>query len=196
MENFKTIHSFLIKKSYPFPYLNKLIKKNGVQIQKKTDLDLLSFVCRTIVSQQISNKAAMSIWNNIVELSQKETLNLSELLKKNKLCNIGISNQKLSYMKEFNSSISEGKLVEAELLTLDSQTLKKKLLSLKGIGEWTVNMIEIFYLMDFNIWPEKDFAIQKMIRVVNNETKAPIKFNKVFSPYLSILALHFWKASD
>ena len=50
--------------------------------------------------------------------------------------------------------------------------------------------------MDFNIWPEKDFAIQKMIRVVNNETKTPIKYNKVFSPYLSILALHFWKACD
>ena len=196
MENFKNIHSFLIKRSYPFPYLNELIKKNGVQIQKKTDLDLLSFVCKTIVSQQISNKAAMSIWNNILELSQKKTLNLSELLKRNELYNIGVSKQKLGYMKEFNLVVSKGKLVEEELLTLDSQTLKKKLLSLKGIGEWTVNMIEIFYLMDFNIWPKKDFIIQKMIRVVNNETETPIKYSKVFSPYLSILALHFWKACD
>ena len=196
MEDFKKIHSFLIKRSYPFPYLNKLIKKNGVQIQKKTDLDLLSFVCKTIVSQQISNKAAMNIWSNIVELSQKETLNLGELLVKNKLCNIGISKQKLSYMKEFSSVISKGKLVEAELLALDSHSLKKKLLLLRGVGEWTVNMIEIFYLMDFDIWPEKDFAIQKMIRIVNSKTKAPVKYSKVFSPYLSILALHFWRACD
>lgn len=196
MEDFKEIHSFLIKRSDPFPYLNKLIKKNGVQIQKKTDLDLLSFVCKTIVSQQISNKAAMNIWSKIVELSQKGTLNLGELLVKNKLCNIGVSKQKLSYMKEFSSAISEGKLDEAELLTLDSHSLKKKLLLFRGVGEWTVNMIEIFYLMDFNIWPKKDFIIQKMIRVVNNETETPIKYSKVFSPYLSILALHFWKACD
>ena len=196
MEDFKEIHSFLIKRSDPFPYLNKLIKKNGVQIQKKTDLDLLSFVCNTIVSQQISNKAAMNIWSNIVELSQKGTLNLGELLVKNKLCNIGVSKQKLSYMKEFSSAISEGNLDEAELLTFDSHSLKKKLLLFRGVGEWTVNMIEIFYLMDFNIWPEKDFAIQKMIRIVNSKTRAPIKYNKVFSPYLSILALHFWRACD
>lgn len=196
MENFKEIHSFLIKRSDPFPYLNKLIKKNGVQIQKKTDLDLLSFVCKTIVSQQISNKAAMNIWSKIVELSQKGTLNLGELLVKNKLCNVGVSKQKLSCMKEFSSAISEGKLDEAELLTLDSHSLKKKLLLFRGVGEWTVNMIEIFYLMDFNIWPEKDFAIQKMIRIVNSKTKASVKYSKVFSPYLSILALHFWRACD
>ena len=196
MDSFKKIHSFLIKRSSPFPYLNNLIRKNGIQIQKKTGLDLLSFVCKTIISQQISNKAAISVWKNVTELSQKNTMDLSELLKKDKLNNTGISKQKLNYMKEFNFAISADKLIETELLTLDSQAIRKKLLSFKGIGEWTVNMIEIFYLMNFNIWPEKDFVIQKMIIIINNKTAIPIKFNKVFSPYLSILALHLWKACD
>jgi len=196
LDDFKNIHSFLIEKSNPYPFLNNLIKVNGIQVQEKTNLDLLSFVCKTIISQQISNKAAISIWNNVLKVAEIETLTLSELLKKDKLYNIGISKKKLDYIKEFNIAISKKKLTETEILTLDSQTLKRKLLSFRGIGEWTVNMIEIFYLMNCNIWPEKDFAIQKMIKIIENETKTSITYKKIFSPYLSILALHLWKICD
>ncbi|MDC3090900.1 hypothetical protein OA848_00780 [Rickettsiales bacterium] len=196
MKDFKKIHSLLIKKASPFPFLKDLIIVNGIIIQKKTNLDLLSFVCKTIISQQISNKAAISIWKNVIKIGKLENLSLSELLKKNKLSDIGISRQKLSYIKEFDLAISQKKINEVKMSTLNSQNLKKKLLSYRGIGAWTLDMIEIFYLTNYNIWPEKDFVIKKMIKIINEKEKVSINYKKIFSPYLSILALHLWKVCD
>ena len=64
-KKFSNIHRSLLENSKPFDYLNKLIRDNGVQSIKKTKLDLFSFICKTIISQQISNKAANNIWGNI-----------------------------------------------------------------------------------------------------------------------------------
>lgn len=164
--------------------------------QKKTDLDLLSFISKTIISQQISNKAAVSIWKNVIKIRKLENLSLSELLKKDKLNDIGISRQKLNYIREFNIAISQKKIDEVKMSTFNSQTLRKELLSYRGIGKWTLDMIEIFYLTNYNIWPEEDFVIKKMIKIINEKEKKSINYKKIFSPHLSILALHLWKKGD
>tara|TARA_A100001015_G_scaffold74299_1_gene82460 strand:- start:593 stop:1096 length:504 start_codon:yes stop_codon:yes gene_type:complete len=164
--------------------------------QKKTDLDLLSFISKTIISQQISNKAAVSIWRNVIKIRKLENLSLSELLKKDKLNDIGISRQKLNYIREFNIAISQKKIDEVKMSTFNSQTLRKELLSYRGIGKWTLDMIEIFYLTNYNIWPEEDFVIKKMIKIINEKEKKSINYKKIFSPHLSILALHLWKKGD
>ena len=80
--------------------------------------------------------------------------------------------------------------------TFNSQTLRKELLSYRGIGKWTLDMIEIFYLTNYNIWPEEDFVIKKMIKIINEKEKKSINYKKIFSPHLSILALHLWKKGD
>ena len=73
---------------------------------------------------------------------------------------------------------------------------KDELKSTKGIGEWTCDMILIFYFREINIWPKTDFIIKKYSNyfVENNNEKTFCIKN--FSPYLSILALHIWKYSD
>ena len=69
------------------------------------------------------------------------------------------------------------------------------LLGYKGIGQWTCNMILIFYYKKLNIFPENDLVIKKTLNKLNLLEKKKINFKENYSPYLSIFSLHLWKMS-
>lgn len=191
------LHNILLKKSEPFKFLSREIKTNGLIKLKKTRLDFFTFLFQTIISQQISNKAAGSIWKNLCDSlkvknpSIKDFSNTSFLLKK--LDEIRVSRQKKNYITSIYETINKNELILSDLKKLSDETVKQKLIKIKGVGNWTCDMILIFFFLRPNILPENDLIIKKTLNKISRIEGKKINFKKKFDPYLSIFSLHLWK---
>ena len=197
--NFNHIHNFFLTKSKDYPFVKNEIIKNGVISLKKTNLDIFTFLFKTIVSQQISDKAAKSIWDKICSKSPKKPISIksfySSKFLQNFLNEIKISKPKINYISKIYSSIIEGRISSIKLKNMNEDEIRSHLNPIKGIGPWTCDMLLIFFLNNQNIFPEKDLVINKMVIKLQNIEKKKIDFKKKFSPFLSIFSLHLWKMS-
>ena len=194
------IHDFFLNKSKKLPFLRSIFISNGLLKIKVSELGLFPFICQTIISQQISFKAANSIWDSINDMRKLDGNNFENFFKKktNKtnIMKAGVSKKKLNYMINIFNALKKGFLVEKNLKKMNQNSFKKIMKSYSGIGEWSCNMIEIFYFGKENIWPINDLIIEKMCNIINENEKKKINFTKKFHPYLSFLSLHLWKANN
>ena len=151
------IHDSLLKRSKKFPFLKKEIEINGVIKIKKQDLDFFSFMTRTIISQQISNTVATSIWTRLCDILKSKNFTihnfrnltyLKQILKKLK-----ISKQKRNYIYSLYSSMLKNEIDIREIHKMNEDQIINLMLKYKGIGPWTCNMALIFYFKKLNIFP-------------------------------------------
>ena len=200
MKKYDKIHEYLLKKSENISSINSLIKANGVLVIEKEEISFFDFLVKTIISQQISSKAANSIWKKLLGISNHNNIKINKLFKQRDsfqiLNKIGISAQKFNYLNHINNKIFSGALKEKDLKNLEFAKFKETLKSYKGIGDWTCHMIGIFYFEHTNIWPKSDLIIKKFIKKINDGTTETINLEKKFSPYSSMLAIHIWKQYD
>ena len=197
--NYEDIHRLLIKKSTKYNELKKQISKNGIITLSKPKIDFFSFVVKTIISQQISDKVANSIWKKFCKFFEKNTPRFNKIenihyLESN-LKEIGISNKKQEYILNVYNSIISKSINYSIIKNLSENEIRKQLIKLKGIGIWTCDMILIFFLMRPNILPENDLIIEKVKKKICLIENKEINFAQIYSPNLSILSLHMWKMS-
>ena len=197
--NYKTIHESLISKSSNYSELKKQIYENGIIRLSKPKIDFFSYVVKTIISQQISDNVADSIWQKFCKYFEKNIPKLQKIKNVNflrkTLKNIGISKKKNEYILNFYNSIVSKSINFNLLKAKNEDEIKKQLTSLKGIGNWTCDMILIFFLLRLNVFPENDLVIEKVKKKICLVEKKQINFVKIYSPHLSILSLHMWKMS-
>jgi len=80
---------------------------------------------------------------------------------------------------------------------MDYQEYKKKITKLWGFGDWSAEMIAIFYLGKTNIWSEKDLILNRGIHELCDKSEInPEKLLALMNPYQSYLALHLWRDKD
>ena len=191
------IHDFLIDKSRKFPFIKNEISNNGLLKITKQNTDLFSFMVKTIIAQQISNEVAEMLWerlcsqlehNSISIKSFKNIRYLKEILIKTK-----ISKSKINYISDLYIAMLKKEIDERMLLKKTEDEINSLLIGYKGIGQWTCNMILIFYYKKLNIFPVNDLVIKKTLRKLNLLEKKKINFQENYSPYLSIFSLHLWK---
>ena len=193
------IHDFLIEKSRKFPFIKNEIRNNGVLKITKQKIDLFSFMVKTIIAQQISNEVAEILWKRLcsqlgkTSVSIKSFKNISYL--KKILITTKISKSKINYISELYIAMLKKEIDERMLLKKTEDEINSLLLGYKGIGQWTCNMILIFYYKQLNIFPENDLVIKKTLKKLNLLEKKKINFKENYSPYLSIFSLHLWKMS-
>lgn len=197
--SFKAIHSFFISQSSDIYFLNSLIKSNGIICLEKPTVTFLEFVFYTIISQQISYKTAQQIWKKIIDylISENKILKYELLNKKfiEKVHKFGVSRKKIEYIKTIHLKNIEIKSLSNYYGNFRPEEFKKKFKEFKGIGDWSCDMIQIFFFNNLNIWPQNDLIINKVINKIESEERKKIDFKQKFSPYLSLLALHFWKSN-
>lgn len=197
--NYHYVHSTIIRKCKQYPFIKDQIQKNGILVIKKQRIDFFSFLVKTIISQQISDKAAESIWKKFCfefkskKISIKNIKNLKFL--ENILEKIKVSNQKKSYICNIYLDLISNSLNTRSLSKMDENLFRSILTKYNGIGPWTCDMLLIFFFQKLNIFPEQDLVIKKMMNHIKAKEKKGIDFRKNFSPFLSILSLHFWKMS-
>ena len=188
---YKTL--LILTKKYKFDEIHRHIRNIGPLKIKLSKLKFDHHLCKIIVGQQISTKAADAIWirvEKILEgkLPKNPTQNLQKRLK-----GAGLSARKVDYMIGiiYNEEITSSN--RRKLKTKSAEDFSNLLLSIKGIGKWTVDMSRIFYLGDSDVMPLTDLGIIYAHKIAFPKEKIEEKFYKQFSPYNSYLSLFMWR---
>ena len=181
--------------------LKKIIDRNGHIVFKPIKKNEFDTLVGIVVSQFISTKAAISIFNKIRDSFNSEYLNENhfEKLNINQIKKLGLSTNKAKTIKELSNLFLNNK--NDDLSKLNDKDLNERLLSVFGIGPWSLNMYEIFFIGKLNVFTSKDaglrLAMNKsgMIKPDSKWQEYDEYANK-WSPYKSIASLHLWKTVD
>jgi len=183
------------------PKIRVLVKKH-VLIEFEVDGDPFESLVGSILSQQLNGAVAKSIFQKLKEISSDhisaESLNR---ISTSKLRRIGISPQKISYLKDLSSRVLSGQLDLDDLKNRSDDEIIRILDEVKGIGPWTAHMFLLFTLGRTDVLPVGDLGIQMSIRKVYSLRKDPNaeKIKKIarnWHPYCSVASLYLWREKD
>ena len=181
--------------------LKKIIDLNGHIVFKPEKKNQFNSLVSIVVSQFISTKASVSIFNKIKKHFDTDFLDEMhfENYTINEIKNLGLSKNKARTIKDLSNFFMSEDF--QELTRLNEKTLHEKLNSIFGIGPWSVNMFEIFCLGNLDIFTSRDaglrLAMNKfgMIKAESNWKKYD-EYAKKWSPYKSIASIHLWRSVD
>ncbi len=146
--------------------LKYIINKYNLPDSRK-ESNTFETLMRIIIGQQISRKAAESIYQKLKEkkiTTYKNFLNTDDKYLKN----IGLSFRKIIYIKDLAKNIYEKKIKLNEFKKSSSEIVYNSLVKIKGIGKWTINNYQLFVLEDCDAWPGGDLAVQEAIKSLKN----------------------------
>ena len=166
--------------------------------------DYFQSLLRSIVFQQLSGKAAQTIYERFVNLIPK-TSNLcpNEVLKldKNEMRKAGLSFRKIDYVRHLADYFENNSFQKKDVERMTDKKIIKELIQIKGIGQWTVDMFLMFALNRADILPCADLGIQKGIMKILNMKNLPSKkemenCSRKWRPYRTIACWYLWKMAD
>ena len=166
--------------------------------------DYFQSLLRSIVFQQLSGKAAQTIYERLVNLIP-ETSNLfpNEVLKldKDEMRKAGLSFQKINYVKNLADYFENNSLQKKDVEEMTDEEISKELIQIKGIGQWTVDMFLMFTLNRADILPCTDLGIQKGIMKIFKMKNLPSKkemenCSRKWRPYRTIACWYLWRIAD
>lgn len=198
----KKIHQHLLNLSKEHcPSLEKIIKQNGIiNITVPKNLEIFDCLAQTVVEQQVSYKAAQAIWKNIKDATHQANINLIDYFDDsniNKIKNNGLSKNKIKAILGAKKAIQNGDISYSIISNMDYPEYKKTITQLWGFGDWSAEMIAIFYLGKTDIWSEKDLILNRGIHELCKNSKLdPDTLLTLVNPYQSYLAMHIWKNKD
>lgn len=164
---------------------------NEIDVNERNNSNHAIALCNLIIEQQISFKAAITIKKKFLDLiSNKSNKQILEL-ENSKIQKIGVSFKKVEYMKNVLSFFTETHL---DLDNLDQNQIEKKLIEIKGIGKWTIEMFLMFVVLKPDIFSFGDLALINSIKknygiTDKNEIS---KLTLVWSPYRTVASLLLW----
>jgi len=158
---------------------------------------------RSIVYQQLHGKAALTIFNRLMEAAKADPLTPEAILglRPVKMRALGLSPQKLAYIREL-ARMTRGGEVDFQLCeVLEDQAVVEHLTRVKGVGVWTVHMFLIFALRRPNILPTGDLGVRAAIRKAYNLAvlPAPAEMERIaapWRPYCSVASWYLWRSLE
>lgn len=175
--------------------LGEVMEKIG-HIEREADQDLFSSVIHHIIGQQISTKAQATIWRRMKEQFGEVTAESILATEIPELQSFGMTFRKAEYIKDFARKVQSGAFDLDGISRLPDEEAIKTLVSLKGIGVWTAEMILLFCLQRPDIFSFDDLAIHRGLRMVYHHRKIDRKlfekYRRRFSPYCSVASLYLW----
>lgn len=195
----KRIHQRFIEQSEALsPALANAIARVGpVRVEVDHSRSLAEHLCRSVAGQQLSVKAARSIWARV--LTAADGVPLTEFFidaNARVLRGCGLSAAKVRALLGIAETDRAGALDRDALGALDSQARSRQLTALWGVGQWTADMIAIFHFGDEDIWPDGDVAARKTLERLTSRRRKTTRTAARFAPYRSRLALYMWRHAD
>lgn len=184
--------------------LKKLIKRVG-EIQKTKRKDLFISLLGAIVSQQLSVKAADTIFGRFLDLFENRTPDPKTLLKisDEKLRSVGMSYQKAGYLKNIATFALEQGLNYKQLKKKTDDELVDYLIQIKGVGRWTVEMLLMFQLNRPDVFPKDDLGIQrgikKLYELPYEKKRLLLEIEKIaehWRPHRTLACRYIWRYKD
>jgi DNA-3-methyladenine glycosylase II len=184
------------------PVLGSAIKTIGpCGMADRQRTDHLSALVGAIVSQQLSTKAAATIFGRLVALFPDQHIaDAAAIAAQNdaQLRAVGLSGQKVSYLRDLSARILDGRLNLDELDTLPDEAVIERLTAVKGFGRWTAEMFLMFRLHRPDVLPAGDLGIVNAIQRLYKLRKRPdakriLKMGEVWRPYRSVASWYLWQ---
>ena len=183
------------------PVLRKIIKKYNKGFLTTKNKPFFS-LCRTIVGQQISTKAADSIWLKF-EAKCKKKINPKTVLKLSTrtLKSAGLSRQKVKYLKNIAENFRNKSFNVRELNKMNDEEAINYIIKIKGLGVWSAEMFLMFNLNRPDIFPIKDIGLLRAISK-NYKTSYPPskrfldKISRLHAGYRTMFTWYMWRSID
>lgn len=180
------------------PALARAIEAAGpLELHSRADLPFAVYLSKAITGQQLSTKAASTIWGRVEASAEGDDL-LAHFCDSNTelLRSCGLSGAKTKTICAISSLAREGGLDSNELRTLSTEVRTERLTSIWGVGQWTADMMSMFYFGDPDVWPDGDVAARKTLERLTSPRRKTIRTAARFAPYRSYLALYMWNHVD
>ena len=158
-------------------------------------------LARAIVGQQLSTRAADSIWNKLLAIFGGSMPTPEELLRRRRttLLKAGLSNAKVEYLRDLATRIKDGRLELGRLQDLSDEDVCAELVEVKGIGRWSAEMFLIFHLGRHDVISGGDLGLRQGIRIAYGMEDPPtpaeaVEIAERWAPHRSLASLYLWQA--
>jgi DNA-3-methyladenine glycosylase II len=165
--------------------------------------DAYGALVRSIVGQQLSTKAARTIYERLTEVFGGGTPTPRELLSVDPelIRAAGLSRAKVAYLRDLAEHVEDGELELDRLAELPDEEVSAQLTAIKGLGQWTVDMFLIFHLGRPDVLPVGDLGIRRAVQVQYGleELPSPGELEAIaepWRPYRSLACLYLWTSLD
>ncbi len=158
-------------------------------------------LARAIVGQQISVKAAQSVWNRVLEVAPGMTPAEVLALERPRLRDCGLSERKTEYIADLARHFAEGTVHPHRWPEMDDAAVVADLVAVRGIGRWTAEMFLMFNLLRPDIYPLGDLGLLKAVRASYFKgRKVPLsrirKLGLGWQPWRSVATWYLWRSLD
>ena len=187
--------------------MKRLIPQFG-DARLQTRGDAFTTLARSIVGQQISVKAAQSVWERFVALmalprplqlplQPEQVLTLAPA----RLREAGLSARKAEYLHDLARHFGDGRVHVGQWQQMDDETIIAELVAIRGIGRWTAEMFLIFHLMRPNVLPLDDIGLLRGISL-NYFSGEPVsraearEVAEAWAPFRSVATWYIWRSLD
>lgn len=201
--NFKEIENGIIHIYNNDPSLARIIEVSVPCNLKPKRNHYLTFL-RSIINQQLSSKSAAAIYNRFLTFYDNKPFP-EKLIQtpSDELRKLGISNPKVSYIKDFSEKILKGEIHFRGLSKKTDAEIIEEFTKVKGIGEWTVQMFLIFNLCRLDVLPVNDQGIKRGAMIAYKLKKLPdagklyqLSRKNNWEPYNTIASWYLWKTLE
>ena len=189
------------------PVMARLIEDHGAlvrrDLKRERPGDAYGALLRSIVGQQLSTKAAATIYGRMLELFGGHAPTPKQLLKADpdKIRAAGLSRPKIAYLRDLARHVEDGTLELERLPELPDEEVTAQLTAIKGLGPWTADMFLMFHLSRPDILPVGDQGIRRAIQVEYRLRKLPDakrmeNIARPWRPYRTLACLYLWSSLD
>ena len=189
------------------PVMERLIEEHGTHVRRdlRSDRpgDAYGALLRSIVGQQLSTKAARTIYGRMLELFGGHAPTPKQLLAADpdEIRAAGLSHAKIRYLRDLAQHVEDGELELERLDELSDEEVSAQLTAVKGIGEWSAHMFLMFHLRRPDVLPVGDQGIRNAIKTQYRLRKIPDakrmkKIARPWRPYRTLACLYLWSSLD
>jgi DNA-3-methyladenine glycosylase II len=189
------------------PVMRRLVDEHGPldeeERRRGRPLEPYGALVRSIVGQQLSTKAARSIYERLTNLFDGRTPSPAELLAADpeEVRSAGLSRPKVAYLRSLAEHVESGELELARLSELPDEEVTEQLTAVKGLGQWTSDMFLIFHLGRPDVLPVGDLGIRRAVERAYELAELPdaarlTELGEPWRPHRSLASLYLWRSLD
>jgi DNA-3-methyladenine glycosylase II len=163
--------------------------------------DAYGALLRAIVGQQLSAKAARTIYERVLALFDGKTPSPEQLLAvpEDDLRGAGLSGRKVSYIRDLASHVISGELELDRLEELDDEAVIEEIVAVRGLGRWSAEMFLIFHLERPDVLAGGDLGIRKAVQLIHDLEEMPspeqvLEIGERWRPHRSLASIYLWES--
>ncbi|HEX6665294.1 MAG TPA: DNA-3-methyladenine glycosylase [Solirubrobacterales bacterium] len=169
--------------------------------QEERPNDAYGALLRAIVGQQLSTKAARTIYLRVLEIFDGSTPSPEQLLEASEadLRGAGLSGRKVEYVQDLARHVISGELELDRLGELDDEQVIEEIVAVRGLGQWTAEMFLLFHLERPDVISGGDLGIRKAIQIEYGMAEMPtptevVELSERWRPHRSLASLYLWES--